>query len=318
MLPDPNRFLDGVNLVTGPGKACGKTTFAKAAAISLRNSGHGFAMISVGIEGVGATARGLAPGRVVGKAGTSTDGPSHDSIMAIAPGEVFITASGFFKAASCLPEILDVLPGETAFGRLVIARAARSGRVVLAGPDRNDHLRWAVERIIGEGWATTIIIDGALNRITQVASLDSAKLFFTLNVNAANRRAMAGKMRYLHRRLSLPLFLGEGKRPRHDVSVFRVSGPMTAALLDRVPAETKIIVVEDFSKIFLDERELTALMRKYDLRVAFSVKFGGFSVTLRSVAREDFERILGEELSEYVISWDAYADQNAKDIGHEK
>ena len=302
MLPDAKKFLDGVNLITGPGRACGKTAFAQAAALSLRKSGKSFALISVGVEGSGA-------GR---------EGPGTDLIVSLARGEVFITASGFLGAATCLPEILDVLPGESALGQLVIARASRFGKAILAGPERNEYLRWAVERIVGEGWATTVIVDGALNRITQAASLRSARLFYALRVDASNQRSMAGKLRYLHRLISLASFGDIEKDLRPGQSVSRIKGPLTASMLGGMASDVKVIVVEDFSKIFLDERELTDLMKKRALAVASPVEFGGISIALRSVRREDFEMILGEKLNSLVISWDAYSETDTKEMADER
>lgn len=302
MLPDAMNFLNGINLVTGPGRACGKTAFAQAAALSLRNAGKGFAMISIGVEG-----------SVAGR-----EAARSDSIVSLARGEVFITASGFLGAATCLPEILDVLPGESAFGQLAIARASRRGKAILAGPERNEYLRWAVERIVGEGWATTVIVDGALNRITQAASLRSARLFYALRVDSSNQRSMAGKLRYLHRLISLPLLGDIEMDIRTGQPVSRIKGPLTASLLGGMASDVKVIVVEDFSKIFLDERDLTDLMKKRVLAVASSVEFGGFSVALRSVKRGEFETLLGDELKNLVISWDAYKETSIKEMGDER
>lgn len=301
MLPDAKKFLDGINLITGPGRASGKTAFARAAALSLRNAGKSFAMISVGVEGSGA-----------GRKGQGTD-----AIVSLAGGEVFITASGFLGPATCLPEILDVLPGESALGQLAIARASRFGNAILAGPERNEYLRWAVERIVGEGWATTVIVDGALNRITQAASLRSARLFYALRVDASNQRSMAGKLRYLHRLISLDSFSDIEKDLRPGQPVSRIKGPLTASLLGGIASDVKVVVAEDFSKIFLDERELADLMKKRVLAVASTVEFGGFSIALRSVRREEFEMILGEELKNLVISWDAYSETGIEEIGNE-
>lgn len=310
MLPDAELFLNGVNLITGSGRACGKTTFARAAALSLRNGGYKFAAISVGAEGVtGARADLEGSGRRTG-ALRECD-LSRDRLMPVGEGEVFVSASRFLGAATCLPEVLEALPGESALGKLVIARASRDGEVAFVGPERNEYLRWAIERIVGEDWASTIIVDGALNRMTQIASLPSARLFFAVRVDKSSILSTAEKMRRVRRLVSLPP-LGELESSSTPAaSICRIRGPLTKSVLEGIDDDARIVAVDDFSKIFLDDWELAALMKKRRLAVKTAADFGGFSVVLRGVDVEKFAKALGEELSNLVISWNAYSDSSS-------
>ncbi|MCE5256994.1 MAG: hypothetical protein LLF89_09140, partial [Spirochaetaceae bacterium] len=224
MLLEPTLFLHGVNLVTGPGSGSGKTTFAKAAALSVHCAGHTLALVSVGLEGI----EGLRQGRQ--NAAGRTSGPPREALktegqskMSADAGDVFVTAEAYLGSSHCMPEVLDLVPGSSAVGRLVIARARRSGNIALAGPECNEHLAWIVRRIKEEGWADTIMIDGALNRITQAAFLPGARLFYAVRADRSNYIAMTRKMRYLLHLAELPQYT-EGE-------VFHVAGPLTQYVL---------------------------------------------------------------------------------------
>lgn len=288
MLPAAGLFLDKVNLIIGPGKACGKTLFAKAAALSVRAAGDRLALMAVGADG-----------------GAERAAANEVGLEA---GEVFVTAERLLAGATCLPVLLETLPGASALGRVVVARAARRGRAALAGPERNECLAIAAERILGEGWASTVIVDGALNRITQIASLGKARLFYAIVADKANCRTMAAKLRDFLRLVELPeAAIGAGGAA--EPAAYRLPGPLTASAAERIPEQTRLVVIEDFSKVFLEGRDLSAFLRRHRLAVAQPVDFGGFSVVLGGIRREDFEELLGEEASKRVVSWNAYAEE---------
>lgn len=288
MLPAAELFLGKVNLITGPGKACGKTLFAKAAALSVRAAGGRPALMAVGAEGGG-------PGKVSAKE------------VRLEPGEVFVTAERLLPAATCLPVLLEVLPGASALGRVVVARAARRGRAALAGPERNEYLAIAAEKILEEGWASTLIVDGALNRLTQIASLGKARLFYAVVAGRADCRSAAAGLKAFLRRVELPVAAMESPNaPAHGA--YRVSGPLTPSAAERIPESAGLVAIDDFSKLFLEGRDLDAFLRRHGLAVLRGVDFGGFSVALRGVDRGAFEALLGEEASGRVVSWNAYAE----------
>lgn len=290
LLPAAGLFLNKVNLITGPGKACGKSLFAKAAALSVRAAGGRLALLAVGADGGGA-----------GRAAADEIG--------LEAGEVFATAERLLPAATCLPVLLAALPGASALGRVVVARAARRGRAALAGPERNERLAMAARLIIEEGWASTVIIDGALNRTTQMASLGKARLFCAVVADKADCRAMAAKLRDLLRLFDLPE-AATGTGGAEETAAYRLPGPLTASAAERIPEQAGLVVIDDFSKVFLEGRDLAAFLRRHRLAVAQPVEFGGFSVALRGLGREAFEGLLGEEASKRVVSWNAYAEEN--------
>ena len=290
MLPAAGLFLGKVNLITGPGKACGKTLFAKAAALSARAAGELPALMAVGAEG-------------------SVAGRTAANDACLEAGEVFVTAERLLPAATCLPVLLDALPGTSALGRVVVARAARRGRAALAGPERNECLAIAAQRILDEGWASTVIIDGAFNRITQIASLGRARLFYAITAGKSNCRAAAAGMKAFLRLVELPVAAMRAPNAASPEAC-RVSGPLTPAAAERIPDGAGLVAIDDFSKVFLEGRDLDAFLRRHRLEVLRPVDFGGFSVALRGIERGAFKTLLGEYASRCVISWNAYTDDS--------
>jgi hypothetical protein len=108
-------------------------------------------------------------------------------------GDVFVTAERFLRQSGTCPEILDVAPGVGALGRLCIARASRDGVVALVGPEGNKAVAWILETLVDGGLADTVLVDGAINRITQAASRKAARFVYVLRVDRAGlRRAWTG------------------------------------------------------------------------------------------------------------------------------
>lgn len=263
-------FRGRVTFITGPGKACGKTTLLKSSLALLRAGGPPCAFLGVGFEGEG-------------RDSLSGAGRPRLSVRA---GEVFVTSLPYLQASTCLPEILEVLPGSTALGRLAIARAGRPGPVTLVGPERNDYAALAVSLILEESWADTVLVDGALNRITQVAAFPGARFLFALRVGPQDLSRQVASIRLLETLLRLPLAPSVG-------GLLALDGPLTAATAQALPEGVKAISVEDFTKVFLDLASLRAFLRKRSLWVRRPIESLGYVVVLRGLSRAAFLEALG-------------------------
>ncbi len=326
MLPGARLFIDSVNLVTGPGAASGKTTFTRNAIAAVHGQNRSVAVLAVGLEGdraagVGAGALpGIATGSSAGFSarGFAGAGSIKNTLPAASkflfqPGDVFMTTSAYLEAADCQPEILDVLPGSSALGRLALARARRSGSAALVGTEHNEYLALAVSRILENQWASTIFIDGALNRITQAASVGNAQLFYCARVSRSECKSLIDKMRYLLELLSLPLYRSDTDRGE-DKAVF-IDGALTDSVADRLCNIDGIVVVRDFSRIFLDPQAFRRFGGGAKICVRNRVQFGGFSIILRSISKDEFEKLAGSELTEKIVSWNTWEggeNQNAE------
>lgn len=225
MLDSPDDFVGMTTFVVGPGKGCGKTAFAaRAAALARRGiaaraavSGgnppqvyaNGQAPAAAPSRRRGDPAGGIAPagreGGLAGRGGPAWRGglaliavgyegeaggrlseASRPSVR-VEPGNVFVTTERY--GAPCSPELLDLVPGSTALGRLCVQRATRRAKVILVGPEGNSLLSWATRRVVEEGWADTVIVDGAADRLTPVASVPGARFVYAMRVDRAGLAA---------------------------------------------------------------------------------------------------------------------------------
>ena len=293
-------FLDRVNLITGQGSGSGKTTFAKEAARTIHTRGQPVAMLAVGVEGLYTQGNSTHGNIGEGPSVQRMEAQKGNSIVNLHSGDVFVSSENLLALATCSPAIVDVVPGSTALGRLFIARAMRDGRAALVGPHANEYLGWIVRRIRDEAWARTVIVDGALDRLTQVASIPEAQLFYTLRVDKSNYVKAARWMRHFFRLVSLPQVSDDCD----CAGRYTIRGPLTSHALEAVPTDTKTIVVQDFSKVFLSEDQLVLALRNYKLEVVEKILFRGFAVFLKSVTKDDFSTLLGEELRSLVLSFD--------------
>jgi hypothetical protein len=284
-----------VTFVTGPERGSGKTAFLNLALALLRRSGESPAYLGVGLDGDGAS-EGSSPG------------------IPCLPGELFLSAERYLRASGCEPEILAVLPGSGALGRLAIARARRAGAAVLVGPERNELAAEAIAIMRGELGARSVLVDGSLNRITQVSSFAGARFYFAMSAGPADLAPKIRAMRRLALLSSLPV-LGEAARDEPDGRAREaglptparfIPGPLTGLTLRRLAGDARAIAVEDFTKVFLGWEELRALLRGRSLAVLHGLDFGGFVLRLRDLSRAAFSSALGDPALEARICFNPY------------
>jgi hypothetical protein len=276
---DAKKLSGRVTCITGPERQCGKTSLLNAALASLRASGEKPAFFSVGFDGEARLKAASAGG----------------TRITCEEGEIIVSSERYLEGMSPSPELLDVVPGSTALGRLAIARARRAGQVTLVGPERNEYAAWIVERIRTELWAKSILVDGSMNRITQVASFAGARFLFSLRVGESNMEAEAERICRLYRLASLR---SAAELPEEEArGLYPVSGALTAETAGRLPEALRSVVVEDFTKVFLRASELRAFLRGRELYVRHQIEFGGFVVILREVSEARFLEVLARAAS---------------------
>lgn len=155
--------------------------------LAQERTGSGLALMTVGYDG---EARDLLSG-------------VRKPAVPVCPGDIILTTGLFARA--CGPEILDVLPGSSALGRLCLARATRHATVALVGPEGNSLVAFAIRRVLEEGWADTVLVDGAINRITQVASLPGASFVYVMRVEPAGLPQAVSRVRRMSTLVHLPV-----------------------------------------------------------------------------------------------------------------
>ncbi|NLJ47220.1 MAG: hypothetical protein GX430_11765 [Treponema sp.] len=275
MLDRAEDFLGRVTFVTGPEKHCGKTTFLNRALALVRAAGERPAFLSIGYDG---------------EARDSLSAARKPSVP-VAPGDVVVSAERFLRDGRILPEILDILPGSSAFGRICAARAHRPGRVVLVGPEGNEGVARALALLRDEGAARTVLVDGAINRITQVAAWPGARFVFVLRADAASLDKSARQARRLSFLASLPPAPADFGSREGELAL---AGPLTAAVAETQPETVRAVTVEDFTKVFLDDGELRSFRARRVLFVRNPLECAGIVAVLRAVSRDAFLSRLDE------------------------
>jgi hypothetical protein len=289
-----------VTFVTGPDKGSGKTSFLNYALSLLRSAGEAPAFLGIGLDGDLSPAGG--PGRAGGR-----------SIIPCEPGELFLSAERYIEDSGCEPEIAAVLPGGNALGRLAIVRARRPGLAVLVGPERNELAAEAIS-IMRELGARSVLVDGSMNRITQVSSFAGARFYFAMRAGPGELEPRLGSMRRLALLAGLPELGEEARRDPTACAAAAglpeparlVQGPLTSLTLSRLGDASGTIVVEDFTKVFLRWDELRALLRKGSLAVLHGLAFGGFVLRLHDLGRAAFAAALGDPDLEAMIAFNPY------------
>ena len=293
-----------VVFIAGDGRGSGKTALLAHALGLLRSAGERPAYLGVGLDGESERAAAVAGPFAHGRG----------SLVPCLPGELFLSSERYLRLSGCESEIVALLPGSGALGRLAIARARRPGLAVLVGPDSNELAALAIGLMRGELGARTVLVDGAINRITQVASFPGSVFFVATCVSPGDLAAKAKAMRRLALLADLPEL---GARAREDpdgaaveaglgTGAAWIEGALTASTLDRVGAEKRTIVVEDFTKVFLDEPALSCLLRDRSLAVERRIGFGGFVARLRDLSWEAFCAALRDERVEALVLRNPY------------
>lgn len=260
-----------VTAVTGFEKGSGKTTFLNYALPYAREFGP-VAVFTIGVDG---SLKARESGAAIPE-------------IHVEPGDLVLTTELFARASSARFEVLDTLPGRTALGRLLVGRAIRAGSITLVGPEHFSLMAELIERVRSERWASSVLVDGAVSRITQVSALGDVKFAFTVRADRSNLARVSAKIRAISELSALP-----AEAPGPDS--LRMEGPVTTEGLKALPEGTARISVEDFTKFFLESSELVRALGRYRFSVRRAFELLCFAVTLRDVTREEFLQAVGPQ-----------------------
>lgn len=263
--------------MTGFEKGSGKTTFLNALLPVAREAGP-VAVFGIGVDG----------------ALKARDGARAAEVR-VEPGDVVLTTDLFARASSARLEILEVFPGSSVLGRLLLGRAVRGGEVTLVGAEHLAALSGAIDLVKQEGWAASSIVDGAAGRVTQVAALGDACFVFTVRADRASLARVAERLRALVALASLP-----ASEP--PPGAIRLEGPLTEEVRDSLPHDLTGLSIEDFTKSFLPPGELLRFLG----RVACSVRRGfrllAIVPALRDVTLDELREVAGPAASAVLVA----------------
>jgi len=259
-----------VTAVTGFEKGSGKTTFLNSALPYARVAGP-VAVFTIGVDGA---LKDRATGEAVGE-------------IRVEAGDVVMTTEALARVSDARFEILEAVHGRTALGGLLLGRARRPGSITLVGAEHISTLARMIQRVRAEGWAASVLVDGAVNRVTQVSALGEVQFVFTVRVDPGNLARVAERIRALSALASLPVV------PEPVGGILRLEGPITPDLVKTLDGGAEGFSAEDFTKFFLEPQALLRLLERRPCSVRRGFKLLGCSAALRGVTRTELERELG-------------------------
>lgn len=264
--------------IIGSAKNAGKTTFLNYALPRLRPLGEaGF--LSIGVDG---EERDLV------------FGCPKPRIRAEA-GDLLVTSDRMLQASELGWELLEVFSGSTVLGRLVLARVRRGGKVELCGPEHNDQLAPVLAALRQRG-ARTVLVDGAVDRLTQVSSLPGAGFVHVVRADPARLGSARDAMRLQHALAAVPPAEG---LPEAGTAI--LNGALTHSRLAALPTSTRALVLEDFTKVFLTWREWKAAAQRLDIRFQRRWDLLFFCMVLCDLTREQFASGLEPDLRARIL-----------------
>lgn len=278
-------FIKGLRdrtvFIVGSKKNAGKTTFMNYALNRLRG------------------------GTVLGALSVGVDGESQDQVFGnpkpqvrAEKGDLLLCAESALLNADLHYEVLNVYPFRTAIGRPVLLRALRAGRAEISGPENNEQLAEILADMRRHG-AATVFVDGAVDRVTQAASVGRAAFVYVAKVEPDNLDSAAAAMRLVWSASSVPLCRAGEKLPE---PVIIVDGALTPGRVPGKEVKGGTLVVEDFTKVFLGWQQWVELRSRFELRFGAKPELAAFIVNLCNVTKQDFEKKLNSPaLAERVI-----------------
>ncbi len=275
-----NFLVHTTTFIIGSEKNAGKTTFLNDALAALRQQGIAPAFLTIGV-----------------------DGEQRDQVYGHPKprihserGDFLVTTESMLKSSDGLFEIHEVFPGRTVLGRLVLANTRRGGYVELIGPEENTQLSEIVSFLRSEKQAATILVDGAVNRLTQVSAGQQAGFVYVVKVTPRNLNSALEKMRILsliknfHQFPSWEGNSAASPQKKLESEFHKFKGALTKNKLKQIPKSCKTVILEDFTKIFLSYSELSALCKRKEIVFETIYQFHGFVVNLYDVSRKEFRK----------------------------
>ena len=268
-------FIKGLKdrtvFIVGSKKNAGKTTFLNYALSRLRGAAS-LGALSVGVDGE-------PQDQVFGN-------PKPQ--VRTERGDILLCAETALKNADLHYEILNLYPVRTAIGRPVLLRALRAGRAEISGPENNSQLEEILSDMRRHG-AGTVFIDGAMDRITQVAAGTKAAFVYVARVEPENLDSTAAAMKLIWAASGAPLWREGEKCP---APLIRLEGALTPGKIPPKDLKGGTLLIEDLTKIFLTWAQWGELKGRFELRFAAKPDLAAFIVNLYNVTRADFEKKL--------------------------
>jgi hypothetical protein len=280
------QLVNKTTFFVGNKKNAGKTTFLNYALTQLREVVQP-AFFTIGIDG---EASDLIFDTPKPKIYTET-------------GDYVVTSSLMINKSDALFEIIHVFPYKTVLGRLALAKTLRSGTIELVGSEDNKQLAEIIAYLRNEEHIKTIVIDGAASRVTQVASVKNSYFYYIVKIDQKSINSDLNKLRTI-------AFISKFKDIDHidaeNKTVFEIKGALTESKLSTIPEDCDILLLNDFTKIFLDFSQVTELTGKLEIAYKIPYELVSFVVILKDILKEDFVKIVESHNIKETILYNPY------------
>jgi len=271
--------------IVGLEKNTGKTECLNYVLKRLQHSGKQLALTSIGIDGESIDQVTF----------------THKPEIELFENLIFVTSEKHYREKLIDAEILHLSDKRTALGRLVTARAKGNGKVIFSGPSDSFWLRETIDDLKSYGVDTTIV-DGALSRLSLGSPAVSESIILATGAAvSANINSLVRKTRFVYTLIQIEAFqspvndrlqcLENGIYAIDDQwnivdlgipSVFMlekfrdkllgkgntlfVTGAVSDSLLNFLRVQKNIeeivLVVRDFTRIFVSSEAYAAFIRK--------------------------------------------------------
>jgi len=151
---------------------------------------------------------------------------------------------------------------------------------------------------------STIIIDGAASRTTQVASVKNSSFFYIFKFEQKSINSDINKLKtvsLINKFKSITEIDNiENKK------VFEIKGALTKDKLDTIPEKCDVLLLNDFTKIFLNFSQVSELINKLEIAYKITYELSSFVIILKDIKKEDCKDIISKHKIEESIIYNPY------------
>ncbi|MCF7790627.1 MAG: hypothetical protein K9L78_03035 [Victivallales bacterium] len=268
-----NSIINKTTFITGNSKNAGKTTFLNYLLPLIRKKADSLCYMTIGIDGE-------KEDMIFGTPKPGITAEKNDYI---------VTCEYALTVTDAVFEVVEVFPFISKLGRLVLIRILRKGSIELIGPENNSQLDFILKYLREETVIKTNLIDGAVNRITQITSAPEAEFIYVMKVSQKNLIKSLNQIKTLNLVKKFPV---KKEKDFEEEECFVCEGALTNIKASKIPEAFNIILINDFTKIFLNWNELSDLLKRTTVYYKEKFHLNFISVNLFDITREDFNQAL--------------------------
>ena len=282
-----DQLINKTTFLVGNKKNAGKTTFLNYVLKQIREVVHP-AFFTIGIDGE--------------ENDLIFNSPKPKIYTEI--GDFVVTSDVMIHKSDAQFEIIHVFPYKTVLGRLILVKTIRSGTIELVGSEDNSQLAEIVHYLKTQQHINTIIIDGAASRATQVASVKNSCFYYIVKVDQKSINSDINKLKTIA--LITKFKTIDELEDLENKTVFEIKGAFTETKLSEIPKICDVLLLQDFTKIFIDYSKLINLTKKVEIAFNINYKLVSFVIILKDVTEKEFRKIIDKHNIEESILFNPY------------